>query len=90
VLRGHSTQAEANSFGTYLQSPESVILLPEPNNIPSSLDHGIEAQYLVYAVINEIKVLDHGTNCYHFYQAIGPTVIIDLNQVQCVIGQMFD
>jgi hypothetical protein len=47
-------------------------------------------QSLVYAVINEIKVLDHRTNLYCFYQATGPTVIIDLNQVQCVVGQIFD
>jgi hypothetical protein len=59
-------------------------------NIPSSLDHGIETQYLVYAVINEIKALDHETNLYRFYQATGPTVIIDLNRVQCVVGQIFD
>jgi hypothetical protein len=55
-------------------------------NIPPSLNHGIEAQSLVYAVINEIEVLDHGTNLYHFYQATGSIVTIDLNQVQCVIG----
>jgi hypothetical protein len=59
-------------------------------NIPSSLDHGIEAQCLAYAITNEIKVLDHETNLYCFYHAMGPTVIIDLNQVQCVIGQIFD
>jgi hypothetical protein len=59
-------------------------------NIPPSLDHGIEAQSLVYAVINKIKVLYHGTNLYHFYQAMEPIVTIDLNQVQCVIGWIFD
>ena len=55
-------------------------------NMLPSLDHGIEEQFLVYVVINEIKVLDHGTNLYRFYQATGPNVVIDLNQVQCVIG----
>jgi hypothetical protein len=59
-------------------------------NIPPSLDHGIEVQSLVYVVINETKVLDHGTNLNHFYQATGPIVIIDFNQVQCVIGWIFD
>jgi hypothetical protein len=62
-------------------------------NIPLSLDHGIEAQSLVYAVIDEIKVLDHGsvTNFYgRFYRATGPIVFIDLNQVQCVIGRILD
>ena len=59
-------------------------------NIPPSLDHGIEVQSLVYAVINEIKALDHGTKLYHFYQATGSNIIIDFNQVQCVIGQIFD
>ena len=54
-------------------------------------DHGIEAQSLVYAAIDEIKVLDHGTNfCDLFYQATGPVVFIDLNQVQCVIGRILD
>ena len=61
-------------------------------NIPLSLDHGIEAQSLVYAVIDEVKVLDQGsrTNLYRFYQATGPIVTIDLNQVQCVIGRILD
>jgi len=57
-----------------------------------SLDHGIEAQSLVYAVIDEIKVLpNHGTNFFDlFYQATGPIVFINLNQVQSVIGQIID
>jgi hypothetical protein len=59
-------------------------------DIPPSPDHGIKVQSFVYVVINEIKVLDHETNLYRFYQATGPTVIIDLNQVQCVVGQIFD
>ena len=59
--------------------------------MPESLDHGIEAQSLVYAAIDEIKVLNHGTNfCDLFYQATGPVVFIDLNQVQCVIGIILD
>jgi hypothetical protein len=40
--------------------------------------------------MQSFKVLNHGTNLYRFYQATGPTVIIDLNQVQCVVGQIFD
>ena len=62
-------------------------------NIPLSLHHGIEAQSLVYAVIDEVKILDHGTNSYGhslFYQATGPIAFIDLNQVQCVIGRILD
>jgi hypothetical protein len=59
--------------------------------MPESLDHGIEAQFLVYAVIDEIKVLDHGTNfCDLFYQTTGPIVFVDLDQVQCVIGRILD
>jgi len=62
-------------------------------NIPLSIDHGIEAQSLIYAAIDEVKVLDHayGTNLYgRFYQATGPIAFVDLNQVQCVIGRIFD
>jgi len=62
-------------------------------NIPLSIPHGIEAQSLVYAVIDEVKVLDHGTNANfysRFYQATGPIVFVDLNQVQCVIGRILD
>ena len=56
-------------------------------NIPLSLDHEIEAQSLVYAVIDEIKVQGYRTNFYGcFYRSTGPIVFIDLNQVQCVIG----
>ena len=54
-------------------------------NISLSLDHEIKAQSLVYAVIDEIKVLDHRSGANLFYQATGPIVFIDLNQVQCVI-----
>jgi hypothetical protein len=36
-------------------------------NISPSPNYGIKVQLLVYAVINEIKVLDHGTNLYCFY-----------------------
>ena len=53
----------------------------------------IEAQSLVYAVIDEVKVLDRGsgTSFYgRFYQDTGPIVIVDLNQVQCVIGRIYD
>ena len=43
----------------------------------------IEAQSLVYAVIDEVKVLDQGVNFYgRFYQDTGPIVFVDLNQVQ--------
>jgi hypothetical protein len=64
-------------------------------NIPQSIDHGIEAQSLVYAVIDEVKVLDRGSGTSasfhsHFYQDTGPIVIVDLNQVQCVIGRIYD
>ena len=60
-------------------------------NVPLSIDHGIEAQSLAYAVIDEAKVLDHGTNFYgQFYQATGPIAFIDLNQLQCVIGRILD
>jgi hypothetical protein len=52
---------------------------------------GIEAQSLVYAVIDELKVLDQGANFYgRFYQDTGPIAFVDLNQVQCVIGQILD
>jgi hypothetical protein len=47
-------------------------------------------QSLVCAVISEIKVLDHRIKLYRFYQATGYTVMIDLNQVQCVVGRIFD
>ena len=53
-------------------------------NIPLSLDHGIEEQSLVYVVINEIKVLDHGTNLYCFYQATGPNVQWLKKMSQCL------
>ena len=34
----------------------------------------------------QCKVLDHESGANLFYQATGPIVFIDLNQVQCVIG----
>ena len=52
-------------------------------------------QSFIYAAIDEVKVLDHaygtGTNLYGcFYQTTGPIVFVDFNQVQCVIGRIFD
>ena len=46
----------------------------------------------IYAVIDEVKIQDHGsgTNFYgRFYQATGP-IGFDLNQIQCVIGWVLD
>ena len=58
--------------------------------IPESVDHGIEAQSLVYAVIDEVKILDH-TNIYgRFYKGTGHIVFVDLNQVKCIIGRVLD
>jgi len=59
-------------------------------NIPQSVDHEIEAQSLVYAVIDEVKVLDHTIMYDRFYWDTGPIVFVDLNQVQCVIGRVLD
>jgi hypothetical protein len=42
-------------------------------------------QVLHFLVVNISPSLDYG-----IYQATGPIVTIDLNQVQCVIGQIFD
>ena len=57
-------------------------------NVPPSIDDEIDAQSLVYAVINEVKVLDPAGSIFYspFYQATGPIVFVNLNQVQCVIG----
>ena len=62
-------------------------------NIPESLDDEIEAQSLVYAIIDEIKILNHRSRTSFdnlFYQARGPIAFIDLNQVQFVIGWILD
>ena len=81
LLIGHTKHLNLN-FKISLAKYFTLFLLTS-----QSLDHEIEAQSLVYAVIDEVKVLDHGSNFYgRFYQATGPVVFVDLNQVQCVIA----
>lgn len=61
-------------------------------NIPPSPEHSIEAESLIYAAIHEVRISEPATDhCrINYYQRMGPTVLVDLNQVKCVVGRIWD
>jgi hypothetical protein len=61
-------------------------------NIPPSPKHSIEAESFIYAAIHEVRISEPATDrCrINFYQHMGPTVLVDLNQVKCVVGRIWD
>jgi hypothetical protein len=61
-------------------------------NIPPSPKHGIEAESVIYAAIREVRISEPATNCcrINYYQDLGPTALVDLNQVKCVVGRIRD
>jgi hypothetical protein len=61
-------------------------------NIPPSPEHSIEAKSFIYAAIHEVKISKPATDQHriNYYQDLGPTVLVDLNQVKCVVGHIRD
>jgi hypothetical protein len=61
-------------------------------DIPHSPIHNIEADSFVYAYINQVKILEPATNqCrINYYEELGPTEFVDLNQIQCIVGRIKD
>ena len=61
-------------------------------NIPPSPEHNIEAKSFIYAAIREVRISEPATDhCrINYYQDLGPTVSVDLNQVKCVVGRIRD
>jgi hypothetical protein len=61
-------------------------------NIPHSPIHNIKADSFIYALINQVKILELATNScgINYYENLGPTEFIDLNQVKCVVGCIKD
>ena len=61
-------------------------------NIPPSPEHSIEAESFIYAAIHEVRISEPATDhCrINYYQHLGPMVLIDLNQVKCVVGCIRD
>jgi hypothetical protein len=46
----------------------------------------------MYAVISEAKISEPATDrcTINYYQDLGPVVLVDLNQVKCVVGRIRD
>jgi hypothetical protein len=61
-------------------------------DIPHSPIHNIEADSFIYAFINQVKNLEPATNQYgiNYYEELGPTEFVDLNQIKCVVGCIKD
>ena len=61
-------------------------------DIPHSPIHKIKADSFIYAFINQVKNLEPATDqCgINYYEDLGPTEFIDLNQVECVVGRIKD
>jgi hypothetical protein len=61
-------------------------------NIPPSPEHSIEAKSFIYAAIHEVRISEPATDrCrINYYQDLGPMVLVDLDQVKCVVGCIRD
>ena len=61
-------------------------------NIPPSPEHSIEAESFISAAIHEVRISKPATDhCrINYYQHMGPMVLVDLNQVKCVVGRIWD
>ena len=61
-------------------------------NIPHSPIHNIKGDSFIYAFINQVKISEPATNQsrINYYEDLGPTEFVDLNQVNCVVGRIKD
>jgi len=61
-------------------------------NIPPSPEHSIEAESFIYAAIHEVRISEPATDhCrINYYQHLGPMVLVDPNQVKCVVRHIRD
>jgi hypothetical protein len=61
-------------------------------DIPHAPEHGIEADSFIYAAIKQVKISEPATDrCrINYYEDLGPTELVDLDQVKCVIGRIMD
>jgi hypothetical protein len=61
-------------------------------NIPASATHNIQAETFIYAAIHQVKISESSTShCQiDYYRDFGRTDIVDLNQVQCIVGRIQD
>jgi hypothetical protein len=57
-------------------------------DIPHSPVYNIKADSFIYAFINQVKISEPATNqCgINYYEDMGPTEFVDLNQIKCVVG----
>ena len=61
-------------------------------NIPPSPEHSIEAESFIYTAIHKVRISEPATDCckINYYQHMGPMVLVDLNQVKCVVRHIWD
>ena len=61
-------------------------------NIPFLPEHSIEAESFIYAAIHEVRISEPATDhCrMNYYQHMGPMVLVDLDQVKCVVRCIWD
>ena len=44
----------------------------------------------VYAIIHLVKVIEMDSFGINYYKEMGPIEVVDLNMIQCIIGQIHD
>jgi len=61
-------------------------------NVPGSATNNIQAETYIYAAIHKAKTSESSNDHFQiqYYQDLGHIDIIDLNQVKCVIGHIWD
>ncbi|KIL53924.1 hypothetical protein M378DRAFT_93361, partial [Amanita muscaria Koide BX008] len=62
-------------------------------DIPTAPEHSISQQSIVFAVVRQMKITrqsDHPLRLCYFKDDNGRIEIIDLNQIQCLVGRAYD
>jgi hypothetical protein len=60
--------------------------------MPASPEHEITADSFIYTTTKQAKIMEPATDhCrINFYEELGPVEMVDLNQVKCVVGCIWD
>jgi hypothetical protein len=60
-------------------------------HIPSMPDHRIDAETIVFALIQQCTITSCNTELnISYYRQMGTTEVVDLRVVQCAVGRIFD
>jgi len=62
-------------------------------DVPSIPNHSITATRIIYAVIRQLKItriIERPLRICYFKDDSGPIEMVDLDQIQCLVGRIYD